>query len=96
MDGTRRATEGPLGRLHLVSDILHALAAAVWIGALAAFYGLLAARPTGLAARQSVHRALHEFSGIGSALVAVLVVTGVINSWILVGPDHVSALWTTP
>lgn len=93
--GHGAATEGPLGLLHLGSDILHALAAAFWIGALTAFFGLLAAPPAAPAARQALYRALHGFSGIGSALVAVLVVTGVINSWILVGPDHVSALWTT-
>jgi putative copper resistance protein D len=81
--------------LHLVRDILHALAAALWIGALTALFGLLAAPPTGRAACQSVHRALPGFSGIGSVLVAVLVVIGVINSWILVGPDHALALWTT-
>lgn len=94
--GHGAATEGPLGPLHLVSDVLHALAAAVWIGALAGFLGLLAALPSAPAARQAVHRALHGFSGIGSALVAVLVLTGLVNSWILVGPDHLSGLWTTP
>ncbi|MDO8912612.1 MAG: copper homeostasis membrane protein CopD [Phenylobacterium sp.] len=94
--GHGAATEGALGQLHLASDVLHALAAAFWIGALAAFFGLLAAPPAASAARQTVYRALHGFSGIGSALVAVLVVTGLINSWILVGLDHLSALWTTP
>lgn len=94
--GHGAATEGPLGPLHLVSDVLHALAAAVWIGALAGFFGLLAAPPSAPVARQAVHRALHGFSGIGSALVAVLVLTGLVNSWILVGPDHLSGLWTTP
>lgn len=94
--GHGAATEGPLGRLHLASDVLHALAAAVWIGALAGFVGLLAAPPAAPAAHRALHRALHGFSGFGSALVAVLVLTGVVNSWILVGPDHLSGLWTTP
>ncbi len=35
---------------------------------------------------------LHGFSGIGSALVAVLVATGLVNSWFLVGLDHVRDL----
>lgn len=94
--GHGAATEGPLGLLHLVSDILHALAAAFWIGALATFFGLLAAPPAASAARHTVYHALHGFSGIGSVSVAVLVATGALNSWILVGLDHVSALWTTP
>lgn len=94
--GHGAATEGPLGQLHLGSDVLHALAAAVWIGALASFFGLLVTRPSSSSAYQTLHRALHGFSGIGSALVAVLVLTGLINSWILVGPDHLTGLWTTP
>ncbi|MFD3264334.1 copper homeostasis membrane protein CopD [Phenylobacterium ferrooxidans] len=94
--GHGAATEGPLGRLHLASDVLHALAAAVWIGALAGFFGLLAAPSSDPTARQALHRALHGFSGIGSALVAVLVLTGLINSWVLVGPAHLAGLWTTP
>lgn len=94
--GHGAATEGQLGRLHLASDVLHAIAAAIWIGALAGFFGLLAVPPSAPAARQAVHRALHGFSGIGSALVAVLVLTGLVNSWILVGLDRLSGLWTTP
>lgn len=93
--GHGAATEGPLGRLHLGSDVLHALAAAVWIGALTGFFGLLAVASTTPATSQALHRALHGFSGIGSALVAVLVLTGLINSWVLVGPEHLSNLLTT-
>ncbi|WP_309646539.1 copper homeostasis membrane protein CopD [Phenylobacterium sp.] len=94
--GHGAATEGLIGGLHLASDVLHALAAAVWIGALVAFLGLLLPSPAGPDARQTTHRALHGFAGVGSASVAILVVSGVINSWILIGPDRLSALWTTP
>ena len=94
--GHGAVTEGALGQLHLASDILHAIAAAVWIGALIGFFGLLAARRRSAEANEVLHRSLHRFSGLGSALVAVLVATGLINSWILVGPDHLEALWTTP
>jgi len=95
--GHGAATEGQLGRLHLASDALHALAAAIWIGALAGFFGLLAASPpSNPATSQALHRALHRFSGSGSVLVAVLVLTGLVNSWILVGIDHLSGLWTAP
>jgi putative copper resistance protein D len=77
-----------------------------WIAAVAgaiscmslAWMGLLAtggrqaddARPTVL------HRALHGFSGIGSALVAVLVATGLINSWFVIGLAGLPRLWITP
>ncbi len=95
--GHGAATEGPLRLIHLGSDVLHALAAGIWIGALAGFFGLLAIAPrASRAARQALHHALHGFAGVGSALVALLVLTGLINSWVLVGPDRLSGLWTTP
>lgn len=88
------ATAGAEGLLHTGADILHVLAAAVWIGALVMFLGLLrgAEHKSGLAA---LHRALEGFSGVGSALVAILIATGLVNSWFLVGLDHLSGLWTT-
>jgi copper resistance protein D len=94
--GHGAATEGPGGPVHLVSDILHGWAAAAWIGALLAFLLLLRTRTPTLDATAALHRALHGFSGVGTVLVAVLVATGVINGWFLVGLDHLNGLWTTP
>ena len=91
------ATPGAAGLLHAASDILHTLAAGVWIGALVVFLILLVTdgrKPP--EARQSLYAALHGFSGIGSGLVAVLVATGLINSWFVVGLAALPALWTTP
>ena len=93
--GHAAATEGPAASIHLISDVAHSLAAAVWIGALVAFFGLLRARPSSAEARQTLHRALRGFAGVGTALVAVLVATGLVNSWFLVGPANVEGLWTT-
>lgn len=94
--GHGAAMAGSAGLVHLLADILHALAAGVWIGALVIFFGLLR-RPSDDAARdRMLHRALHGFAGVGSALVAVLVATGFVNSWFLVGPSRLSGLWTTP
>ena len=42
-----------------------------------------------------IHRALRDFFVVGTATVAVLVVTGGINSWVLVGPERLFALFTT-
>ena len=94
--GHGAATEGALGWLHLASDILHTLAAGVWIGALTAFLILLlsAHRLVG-GTHEPLHKALHGFSGIGSALVAVLVATGLINSWFVVGLAGLPRLWST-
>lgn len=94
--GHAAASEGALGWAHLASDTLHVLAAAVWIGALGGFLGLLLAGPKTAEARVDLHLALAGFAGIGSAMVAVLVLTGLVNSWILVGPDRLESLWTTP
>lgn len=95
--GHGAASEGPGALLHLMSDIIHALAAAVWIGALAAFLILLCSRSPGtLGSHRALHHALHGFSGVGAALVALLVATGLINSWFLVGPTRLGDLLTTP
>lgn len=92
--GHGAATEGALGLVHLVSDILHVLAAAAWIGALAVFAGLLLTA-RGDQDRARLHQALQAFSGLGSLLVAVLVVTGLVNGWVLVGPEHIDGLLGT-
>ncbi|HQR90191.1 MAG: copper resistance protein CopD [Caulobacter sp. 35-67-4] len=95
--GHGAATEGPGGSLHLGADILHSLAAGVWIGALVGFLFLLKRRSSDDAALDHVrHRALHGFSGIGSVLVATLVASGLVNSWFLIGPTRIPGLWTTP
>ncbi|MBO9502177.1 copper homeostasis membrane protein CopD [Brevundimonas sp. A19_0] len=88
--GHGAATEGPGGPLHLVADIVHAVAAAVWLGALAALTILLLRRtvPDDLA----IHRALHGFASLGTLAVGLLVMTGIVNSWFLVGPARIGHL----
>lgn len=94
--GHGAADEGARGWVHLSADILHLMASGVWIGALAALV-MLIFRPM---ASMSVvhlelsHRALAEFSAVGTATVAILVVTGLINSWFLVGLSNVGAMVT--
>lgn len=94
--GHGAATEGAAGLLHLAGDILHTLAAGVWIGALVAFLLLLRPRAHSAELDAVLHKALQGFSGVGSALVAVLVASGLVNSWFLVGPSRIAGLWTTP
>ncbi len=79
---------------HLVADAIHALAAAGWIGALVALVALAGERSS--ASRAALHRALLRFSAVGPALVAAIVLTGVVNAWVLVGPDELAAPPTTP
>lgn len=94
--GHGAATEGPIAPLHLAADIVHSWAAALWLGALAVFALLLLVRPGTAESVAALHRALHGFSGIGALLVATLVLTGLVNSVVLVGLDRIESLWTTP
>lgn len=75
--------EGGAGWVHLGADIVHLLAAGLWIGALAALLLLLARDLRSVENRVLAVRALHGFSGIGTAMVAVLTVSGAVNIWAL-------------
>jgi putative copper resistance protein D len=81
--GHGASSEGSAGAVHLVADIIHALAAAVWLGALAGFC-LMLARPLKGEIEESA-RSLAGFATVGTATVAVLTVTGLVNSAFLVG-----------
>lgn len=94
--GHGAATEGPGGGLHLAADIAHLAAAAVWVGALVFFLGLAGVSRRDARQAPTFHAALAGFSGIGSGVVAVLVASGLINSWFFVGPMGVAALVRTP
>lgn len=91
--GHGAATPGAAGYFHLLADIAHSLAAAVWIGALVVFVFWLWSGQSSAATDLELHDSLRAFSGIGSAAVAALVVTGLINSWFLVGVDRLSEAW---
>lgn len=90
------ATEGPEGYLHLGADILHSLAAAVWIGALVPMLILVWARDPSDLQVSIAHHALRGFSYIGTVVVAVLIASGLINTWFLVGLESFSRLVATP
>jgi len=94
--GHGAVTDGPGGGLHLVADIVHIWSASVWIGALVAFTALLIRSRSDPAVAVPLHDALRRFSGLGSILVALLIATGAINSWFLVGMERIASLWTTP
>jgi putative copper resistance protein D len=93
--GHGAATEGLGGAVHLLADIIHLAAAAVWIGALAFFVMLARDRRCDEDRLRTFHSALAGFSGLGSGLVAMLVASGLINSWFLVGPSGWPGLVTT-
>ena len=95
--GHGAASEGRAGLVHLWADIAHLLAAGAWLGAIAAF-GWLLLRPTASMTPDRLrltHRALARFSVIGSLLVGALFASGLVNSYMLIGPSHIADLPAT-
>ena len=87
--------DGARGGLHLVSDIAHLVAAGAWVGALVAFVVLSAkARATSPGAVDLLGRASTGFARMGTVIVAMLVITGVVNYLLIVGPT-IDGLVTT-
>lgn len=78
---------GPSGYVHLISDVLHLIAAGAWIGALVAFV-LLSIGPEhpGASAVETLNRTASGFARIGSTIVGTLIVTGAINYVLILGP----------
>jgi putative copper resistance protein D len=81
---------GELGVLQLAADVLHLIAAAAWLGGLVSLALLLtAARRHDALAWASVARdATRRFSTLGIVSVGMILSTGIVNSWILVGSLH--------
>ena len=95
--GHGAASEGRAGLVHLWADIFHLLAAGAWIGGIAAF-GWLLLRPVAAMSEDHLrlsHRTLDRFSVVGSVVVGVIVASGLVNSYMLVGPMHIVDLPVT-
>ena len=88
--------DGPARVIHQFADGLHLLAAGAWLGALPPLAMLLVRAARQASQANLAHFALARFSGIGPAVVAVLVLTGLINSWFLIGPQHLAAAVASP
>ncbi|WP_166223767.1 copper homeostasis membrane protein CopD [Pseudomonas atagonensis] len=72
---------------HLLSDILHLLAASAWLGAMLAL--ILMSRLDALCSEariRSLADSVKRFEGVGAAIVLILLVTGVANYLFIVGP----------
>ncbi|KRA81249.1 copper homeostasis membrane protein CopD [Altererythrobacter sp. Root672] len=96
--GHAGATEGWTGTAHRVSDIVHMLAAATWIGGLAAFAWLLfPSMATPSEARLvTSHRALEQFARVGTIAVGLILATGIVNSLVLLGLADLGQLMGSP
>jgi putative copper resistance protein D len=78
--------DGAKGYFHLSNDILHLIAAASWVGAVATF--VLLSKRTRLAAADQVEllsRVLKGFASMGTLIVLTLGITGVINYGLING-----------
>lgn len=89
--------EAATGWVHLIADILHLIAAGVWVGALLGLILLVSRSAARVDAAHLVltYRALHGFGAIGTLVVGTIVATGLVNSWMLVGIGNVAVLPTT-
>jgi copper resistance protein D len=81
----------PLG---LLGDMLHLCAAGFWAGGLLPLAMFLARVRSSFSLGEMVARVVRRFSTLSLCCVSVLVVSGISNSWLLVGSIH--ALFTTP
>jgi len=77
--------QGSEAIVHPTADVLHLVAATAWVGTLLPLAVLLEAARRGGAWLAVARAAILRFSTLGIASVGTLIVTGVINTWYLVG-----------
>jgi putative copper resistance protein D len=92
--GHTQHEEGMSRLIHESADGAHLLAAGAWLGGLLGLGFILAPGRCDGSVEQPLEQVLLRFSGMGYVAVAVLVASGVINSWFLVG--SVGGLLATP
>ena len=94
--GHGAATEGAGRWPHLIADVVHALAAGLWLGSLVALFLMLRTRHGHAAGAPVTHAALEGFAGLGTLAVVLLTITGLVNSAYLIGFSRLGSLLTTP
>ncbi len=77
--------QGVEGVVHPIADVLHLIAAAAWLGTLVPLALLLGLGANDAAALAVARAATLRFSTLGVLSVGTLLVTGIVNSWYLVG-----------
>jgi putative copper resistance protein D len=89
--GHAGASEGAIGAVHRLADVVHLLAAATWLGALLMLLGAV----FGPTRPRDLERRLAGFAVTGTALVALLLLTGVVNALVIAGPSFkLTSAWT--
>lgn len=94
--GHTHISDGAAYFIHVSADGAHLLAAGAWLGGLLplGYLLVLARRTSSPEHRCNASLGLLRFSGMGYTAVAALVVSGLVNSWFLVG--SVGALTGSP
>jgi putative copper resistance protein D len=80
--GHTQQDEGTHWLFHSTADTVHLLSAGAWLGGLLVLSFVLRSPDS---EAESTEAALRRFSGMGYAAVALLVASGLVNSWYLVG-----------
>ncbi len=91
-NGHGAMTDGGIGLFHLAGNILHLIAGLCWFGAITAFLWA-AMRPKRAALALSAD--LERFAKTGTFLVAILLATGIANTFFIVGWAGLSRLVDT-
>jgi putative copper resistance protein D len=87
--GHAGAGDGAMGALHLAADVLHLIGAAAWLGGLVSLTLLFRVVRRDVSASMLLARdATTRFSTLGIVCVGTLILTGIVNAWILVGSLH--------
>lgn len=96
--GHAAATEGGLGLLHRLNNGVHLLSAGLWLGAMSWFLHLTikAHRQPYDVPPQPLLAVMHGFAPMGVGLVAIIALTGLINSQLIFGLDNSAEVLTTP
>jgi putative copper resistance protein D len=93
--GHAAASDGWVGSFHRLNDAVHLLAAAIWIGAIAGF-ALVAWRPgrsANAGGLPALAQALRNFAPLGTVLVLLVAVTGVVNLALISGWPALLEVW---
>lgn len=97
-NGHAAATEGGLGLFHRLNDGIHLIVAGLWLGAIGWLWTLTVQchRDSDAMRAQVLLKVLHRFAPLGITLVALVALTGIINSHLIFGLINFAAILVTP